>query len=218
LAIARCISSEASSAGLLANIAQERVQDMNLYTFILFAHVCGAIGIFFGLGAWVFGVGAIRQAQRVEQVRLLLNVINASGRLVVGGILVLGVAGFYMAATVWGIKASWIIVATISFLLLVPLSLLLIEPRLRALEKVAHAAHDGPLPEAMATHTRDPLFATGLGAYIACLFGIVFLMTNKPDTEVAVVAMVIAVAVGLVASLPLWWISARERAARQVIP
>lgn len=79
---------------------------MSLYSVALFIHVSGAAGIFGGMGTWLFGVAALRRAQQVEQVRLLNATIHAAGNLVVGSIVVLGVAGFYMAATVWGVGAT----------------------------------------------------------------------------------------------------------------
>lgn len=189
---------------------------MHLYTLALFAHVCGAIGVFAGLSAWGFGVAALRGAQQVAQVRLLARLIKAAGNLVVGSIVLLGVAGFYMAVTVWGERATWIIVATVSFVLLAPFGLLILDPRMRAIDRLAQEAQDGPLPEPLAVRTRAPLLATGVSVYIACLVGIIFLMTNKPVVEQSVLAMVIAVVVGALVSLPVWRTSRKERAKRPV--
>lgn len=188
---------------------------MNLYMIALFAHVVGAIGIFAGMGVWHFGIRALRQVERVEQVRLLTTLITASTRLVIGGILVLGVAGFYMAITVWGIQATWIIVATLAFLLLIPTSLLIIDPRVRAITTAARGLPDGSQPDELARRTRDPLLAAGLNVYIAILLGIVFIMTNKPATNVAILAAVVALALGLLVSLPLWGTRARRSPTRQ---
>jgi len=178
---------------------------MSLYMLALFVHVVGAVGIFAGMGAFVFGVAALRRAQRIEQVRLLATLITAASNLVVGSIVVLGIAGFYMAITVWGIQATWIVVATVSFLLLIPLGLLYIGPRVRDIAKEAANEADGPLPETLALRTRDPALAVGLAVYLSILLGIVFLMTNKPSLGVSIIVMVIAAAVGLAAGLPLWW-------------
>ncbi|HEY7974480.1 MAG TPA: hypothetical protein VID72_04005 [Ktedonobacterales bacterium] len=191
---------------------------MNLYMLALFAHVVGVIGIFAGLGVWIFGTWALRQAERVELVRLLTTPIAAASKLIVGGILVLGIAGFYMAITVWGGQATWIIVATIAFLLLIPVGLLIIDPRMRAITTAARDLPDGPLSDALAAHTHDPLLPTGLNLYIAMLLGIVFIMTNKPATNVAILAAVVAVAVGLLVSLPLWRPRARRYTARHTAP
>lgn len=188
---------------------------MNLYSLALFAHVCGVIGIFAGMGVWAFGVGALRHTQRVEQVRLLAKLITASSNLVVGSMLLLGVAGFYMAITVWGIQATWIIVATISFLLLAPIGLLVIEPRVRAIAREARDVPDGPLPQTLAVRTRDSLLGAGLSVYIAVLLGIVFLMIYKPPTDIALLTVAVAIALGALASIPLWRAPRSVRAARQ---
>lgn len=177
---------------------------MNLYSLALFVHICGAVAIFAGLGVWVFGVVALRRAQLVEQARLLAALIKTSGNLVVGGVVLIGVAGFYMAVTAWSAQATWIIVATISFALLAPGGLLVLDPRVRAIARFAQTAQDGPLPASLAARTRDPLLATGLSVYVSCLVGIIFLMTTKPAASEAILAMAIAVAVGAIVSLPAW--------------
>ena len=190
---------------------------MNLYTFALFLHVSGAVSLFAGLGAMLFGMVALRRAQHVEQVRTLATLIIGTGNLAAVGIVVLGIAGFYMAWAAWGIHATWIIVATISFVLLAPGALLVIDPRMRAIAKQARVIPDGPLPHALAARTHDPVLGAGLIVYVACLFGIVFLMTNKPALADSVVVMVIAVTTGMVASLPLWRAS-HTRKPRVILP
>jgi hypothetical protein len=178
---------------------------MTLYTLALFAHVVGAIGTFIGVSVWLFAAMALWRAQSVGQVRALSGLIQPSGVLAIVSILVLGVAGFYMAITVWGERATWIIVATISFLLLAPFGAFVIDPRLRALARAAAAAPDGPLPTAVAARTRDPLVGIGLYTYLGVLLGIVFLMTTKPVLVESIIAMVVATIVGLAAGLLVWW-------------
>lgn len=177
---------------------------MSAYTVALFIHVSGVIGIFAGLSVWLFGMGALRRSRRVEQVRILAALVTGAGNLAVGSIIILGIAGLYMALTVWGIGTPWILVATVAFVLLAPAGLLIIDPRVKAIAKQARNMQDGPLPEALAARTRDPLLGSGLNAYVACLFGIVFVMTNKPSVGESILAIVSAVAIGLLTSLPLW--------------
>src|SRR5262245_61677753 len=165
---------------------------MSIYTLMLFVHVLGAVGTFVGVGVWLFAALALRRAQQVGQVRALTSLIQPSGVLAIVSILLLGVAGFYMAITVWGERATWIIVATIGFLLLAPFGVFVIDPRLRAVAKTAVAAPDGPVPEALAVRAGDPLVGIGLSIYICVLLGIVFLMTTKPSTGASIIAMVVA--------------------------
>jgi Predicted integral membrane protein (DUF2269) len=189
---------------------------MNLYTVALFVHLVGAMAIFVGVGVWLFAALALRRAQHVAQVRILTGITVGSGNVAVGGVLLLAVAGFYMALSVWGWQTAWIDVATVGFALLAPLGLLIIDPRLRALAKAADAAPDGPMPPSLVAGTRDPLLSSGLSLYVAVLLGIVFLMTTKPAWVEALLAMVVAVALGLVSSLPFWLAprAARERKAQ----
>jgi hypothetical protein len=177
---------------------------MTLYTLALFTHIVGAIGTFIGVSVWLFAAMALRRARSVGQVRALSGLIQPSGALAIVSILLLGVAGFYMVITVWGERATWIIVATISFLLLAPFGAFVIDPRLRALARAAAAAPDGPLPTALAARTCDPLMGIGLYTYVGVLLGIVFLMTVKPMLVESIIAMVVATIVGLAAGLLSW--------------
>jgi hypothetical protein len=186
---------------------------MTLYSLALFIHVVGAIGAFTGVSVWLFAATALRRAQSVGQVRALASLIQPSGVLAVISILLLGVAGFYMAITVWGERATWIIVATIGFLLLAPFGTFVIDPRLRALGKAVASEIDGPLPPSLAACARDPLVGVELCVYLGTLLGIVFLMTTKPPLADAIVVIVVATALGLVTGLLLWWATgARSRA------
>ena len=178
---------------------------MTLYTLALFTHVLGAIGTFIGVSVWLFAAMALWRAQSVGQVRALSGLIQPSGVLAIVSILLLGVAGFYMAITVWGERATWILVATISFLLLAPFGAFVIDPRLRALARAAAAATDGPLPTVVAARTRDPLVGVGLYTYVGVLLGIVFLMTVKPVLVESIIAMVVATIAGLAGGLLVWW-------------
>jgi Predicted integral membrane protein (DUF2269) len=188
---------------------------MSIYTLMLFVHVVGAIGTFIGVGVWLFAALALRQAQQVGQVRALTSLIQPSGVLAIVSILLLGTAGFYMAITVWGEHATWIIVATISFVLLAPFGVFVIDPRLRSVAKAAAAVTDGPLPASLAERTRDPLTGIGLSAYIGVLLGIVFLMTTKPSTGDSIIAMVVATVLGLIAGA-LLLLGARTRSREDV--
>jgi hypothetical protein len=181
---------------------------MSVYTLALFVHIVGAIGVFMGVSVWMFAALALRRARTVEQVRALTSLIQPSGVLAIVSILLLGVAGFYMAITVWGERATWIIVATVSFLLLAPFGAFVIDPRLRSLGKMAAAVPDGPLPASLAARAQDPLVGLGLSVYILVLLGIVYLMTNKPPLVDSIIAMAVATALGLAAGLVLWWASA----------
>jgi hypothetical protein len=183
---------------------------MSIYTIALFVHIVGAIGAFIGVGIWLFAALALRRAQSVGQVRALTSLIRPSGVLAIVSILLLGVAGLYMAVTAWGEQATWIMVATVGFLLLAPFGAFVIDPRLRALAAAAAAVPDGPLPASLAARANNPLVGIGLSVYIAVLLGIVFVMTNKPPLVDSIIALASATALGLASGPLLWW-AARAR-------
>src|SRR5438876_6370794 len=165
---------------------------MNIYNIVLFLHVSGAIGYFVGIGNWLFGFSTIRRAQRVEQVRALANLVGLSGPLLGISVLLILATGLYMALTAWGLQTGWIAVALISLILMAPLGTALIEPRRRAIDRLAREAPDGPLPESLERRIHDPVLLTALQTVAAWLLGIVFLMTTKPALMGALIVIAMA--------------------------
>ena len=171
---------------------------MTIYTIVLFFHVSGAIGYFVGMGTWLFGLAAMRRAQRVEQVRSLVQLVGLSGPLFGLSVLLLLAAGLYMALTAWGLLTSWIMVGLISLVLLAPLGTAFLEPRRRVIDRLAQKAPDGPLPEELERCIHDPILLTVPQTLTALLLGVVFLMTTKPSLVGSIIVMAVALVLGLV--------------------
>jgi len=174
---------------------------MDIYNIVLFLHISGAIGYFVGIGTWLFGFTALRRAQRVEQVRALTNLTGRLGPLFVISVLLILASGLYMAITAWGLRTSWIAVGLISLILIAPLGLVLIEPRRRAIARLAQEAPDGPLPQALQQRIHDPILGTALQTVAVLLLGIVFLMTTKPALIFSLIVMAVALVLGLASGL-----------------
>jgi ABC-type spermidine/putrescine transport system permease subunit II len=174
---------------------------MSIYTIVLFLHVSGAIGYFIGIGIWLFGLATLRRAQRVEQVRSIANLVGLTGPLFAVSVLLILVTGLYRAFTAWGLQTGWIDVALISLILMAPLGTALVEPRRRAIDRMAREAPDGPLPESLEQRTHDPLLGTTLQTLATLLLGIVFLMTTKPSLPVSLIVIAVALALGLASGL-----------------
>ncbi len=186
---------------------------MNLYSVVLFLHVCGAIGIFIGVGLQLFSLMALRRARRVEQVQAIIWLITLSDRVSTGSAVLTIAAGLYMALTVWGLQTGWIAVTLASLaVLLGPLLAGIIEPRMRVIVAMSQAAADGPLPATLRAHIYDPVLGTALQTVTAVILGIVFLMTNKPSFGAAILVMGIFLMLGLASSLPLWHAARTKRA------
>ncbi len=178
---------------------------MNPYTLALFFHVAGDIGIFIGLGVQLLCLLPLRQAQRIEQVRLLAGLIRTAEIISTTGALLTIATGLYMALTAWRLQLGWIAVALGSLVVLIlPLIVGVIEPRTKAIIKLAGEAEAGPIPAALGNHIHDPILATGLQTAAAIVLGIVFLMTTKPALAGSIITMAAALVLGLASGLPLW--------------
>jgi hypothetical protein len=178
---------------------------MNPYSIALFLHVVGDIGIFIGMGVQLLSLAVLRRSESVEQVRAIAWLITLTNPIGLISALVTIAAGLYMALTVWGLQIGWIAVALGSIIVLLPpLIGGIIEPRMKAIVKLATEAPDGPLPESLKSRIDDPVLGTALQTGAAVVFGIVFLMTTKPSLAGSIATMTIALVLGLVSGLPLW--------------
>src|SRR5947207_10343983 len=131
---------------------------MSIYSIILFVHVIGAIGYFLGIGTQLFVLVGLRRAQRVEQVRALIQLNDLSGPVSGISVLLLLAAGLYLAITAWSLLTSWILVALISLILMVPTTAALIAPRRRALiDQLAREAPEGAISLALTQRIHDPV-------------------------------------------------------------
>jgi uncharacterized membrane protein len=186
---------------------------MSTYTLVLFFHIIGAIGYFLSIGIWLLILVGLRQAQRVDQVRVLIHLNNLSAPFGAGSAVMLLITGLYLALTAWSLLTGWILVALISLLLIVPTTAVLVAPRRNALVKqLAREASEGALSEALKQRTHDPVLLTLVQTVAALLLGIVFLMTTKPDLAGSLIVMAIALLLGLLASL---LVSRKQRARQQ---
>lgn len=174
---------------------------MTGYTIALFFHVSAAIGYFIAIGAWLLSLAMLRKVQRVEQVRILTQLTGRLGPLFGISALLLLATGLYMAITAWGLLTGWIMVALVSMILIAPLGTAFIEPRRRAIERLAREAPDGMLPESLEQHTHDPVLLTALQTVTILLLGIVFLMTNKPSLVVSLIVIAVALVLGLISGV-----------------
>lgn len=175
--------------------------EMSLYTVALFVHVSGAIGTFISLSIWLFGLAALRRARLVEQARALAWLIIIASPLMVLSVLLLGLAGFEMALSTWGLSTPWIAVSLVSVVLIGPIGAFVLDPRMRTILALMRETPDGPLADAHILRTHDPVLVRAASTLATMLLGIVFLMTTKPQLFTSILVMGIAVFVGLIVSL-----------------
>jgi len=68
----------------------------------------------------------------------------------------------------------------------------------------ALTATRGPLRRDLVRRTRDPVLVTSVSTRVSIGLGIPYLMTNKPEASKALLAMVMAVVLGVLAGVPAW--------------
>ena len=174
---------------------------MSIYTIVLFVHIIGAIGYFLSIGSWLFILVGLRRAQRVEDVRVLMHMHDLSGTLGDGSGLVLLIAGLYLTLSAWSLLTSWILVALISLILILPTNAALIGPRRRALVKqLEGSASEGKISLALWQRIHNPVLWATSQTTVVLLLGIVFLMTTKPNLGGSLIVMAVALALGLLSS------------------
>jgi hypothetical protein len=176
---------------------------MNLYTLALFVHLVGVIVGIAGVCGWLFALIGVRVACTVDQVRALLALYARAGNAALGGVVLIVVGGLYMALSTSLWQSAWLIVATVSFVLALSVGGAVLTNHLAPLIKATGEAPEGPLPASVVERIQDPVMRIELQTYIAVLLGIVFLMTTKPALNWAIVAIVVAAALGVLSGLPL---------------
>lgn len=188
---------------------------MTPYNIALFLHVAGALGI--GAGAYMalFGLWSLRRAQRVEQARSTLGMINLSSPILGTSMLVNILAGLYMTATSRLWLASWIIMTIITLVLYI-IAGAVMGTRRAAIAKLVKDMPDGPLPHDVAMRIHDPVMGTATYMMMGLLAGIIFLMTVKPLLNIAIIAVAVAAILAALASLPLWRSETVEESAREL--
>jgi hypothetical protein len=175
------------------------MNDFPTYQTALFLHILGALGFFIAIAILYIAVLGVRRAQTVQQIKLWTGAVAPVIRLVfpISGLVIL-VAGIYMVVAVWGERAPWAGVALIAFLLLMIASALLQGRRITMLgRQVADQPDNAPVNGALWTQAHDPVTWVGVNTAAAFATGIVYLMTLKPDALGSVIALLIALVVGL---------------------
>lgn len=174
---------------------------MNGYAIALVIHIVGALGFFMALGLEWSSLYQARQARTGEQLRAWLTVARGSYRVGMPAMIVLVGSGIYLMRTGWG-HAAWLVVSFSALLLIIVLVLLLIRPRLTAID-CALTAEAGTLSPSTVRLIQHPRLWITLQIRFALALGIVFLMTVKPDLNGALFTLGAAAVLGLVAALPL---------------
>ncbi|MBI1878940.1 MAG: hypothetical protein HYR94_12105 [Chloroflexi bacterium] len=175
---------------------------MTFYSFALFLHIVGALGLFIALGLEWTSLWYLRRATTAEQVNQWLLVFALLRRIYPISWAAILLPGFYMTATVWG-RAAWIGIAFAAIFLLPILGAVISGRRMAAIGP-AVATERGSVSPGLRQRLRDPLLWASIQTRVAIALGIVFLMTVKPGLGGALLTIGLAVVLGFASALPAW--------------
>jgi hypothetical protein len=173
---------------------------MNTYSIALFLHITGALGFFIVLGLEWIGLAQIRSARLPEEARAILETVKRADRLGAASMLTALVTGFYMMLTVWG-AAPWLLVMLGSLVLEIALFVAIAVPRMKALEQ-ALSTEKGTISQSFYNLANHPLLWISVRTRVAIVLGFIFLKIVKPDLGWSLLAISIAISLGLASSLP----------------
>src|SRR5512146_2372738 len=97
---------------------------MNVYSFVLFFHITGALGIFAALGLEWTGLRQLRSSTVPEQAWAWMGIFKNTRKIGFVSMLATVLTGVYMMLKAWG-GAPWIIVTIGALVLMIVLSLAL---------------------------------------------------------------------------------------------
>jgi hypothetical protein len=181
-------------------LSADKETTMSTYAIALFVHIVGALGFSVALGLEWVGLRQLRRAASAEAVRTWMGIFQYALR--VGFVSMLGtvITGVYMMATVWR-GVPWLGVTVASLILVIALSAALTRPRMKAIGQ-ALATGYGPMSPTFQRRADHPLLWVSIQARAAITLGIILLKIAKPDLGGSLLAMAVAIVLGIASALP----------------
>lgn len=174
---------------------------MSVYSIVVFLHIVGAVGLFIAIGLEWVGLLRLRQAATVEAAREWIAVSGRLGPVFGVSTVLILLAGLYLVITNWGWGIGWVEVALLGTIVFAVLGSAFNGPRGARLDR-ALSGQRGPISPDLRRQLNDPVLWTSVTTMATGAIGIVFLMATKPGFPGSIVTMIVAIAIGGVASLP----------------
>ena len=185
-----------------------------LYTIALFIHIVGVLGLFTCIALELASLFGLRRAQLLEEVQAWTSLHQViAWAFPLAALLTLG-AGLFLALDAWGWKVPWIDVAFFAFIAMGLLGRLNTS-RHQQLDRAMGGVLSGSVPTELLPQLHDPVLWTSNLLLTTIGLGVVFLMTVKPDLLGSLIALAVAILVGLFASAVLRGVRQTGRHVRQ---
>ena len=165
-----------------------------LYSISLFLHISGALGLFTGIGIELAALAGLRRATTSTQVREWTTLLGTLRRIVAPSMVLLLATGIHLAIARRAHEA-WLVAGLLGVVAMAGIGRGLIRGRVRAIAQAMTTA-DSSLSPALRDRIHDPVLHVAAWLRVAFGVGIVFDMTVKPDTPLAVAALAVTLAIG----------------------
>lgn len=174
---------------------------MDAYTIVLFVHIVGVLGLFVALGLEWTGLRQIRSAIVPEQVRAWMGILKSTRGFGFASMGTTVITGIYMMLTDTGL-VPWLYVSVGALILVILLSVVVTSPRMVAIGRNL-AIEKGTLSKTFHILTNQPLLWISIQTRVALTLGIVFLKITKPALVGSLLAIGVAIVLGLGSAFPM---------------
>ena len=176
---------------------------MSVVSVVLFLHLAGAMALFIAYGIEWTASALFRNAASAEQLRAWLRVFKVSPPLAGAGLGVLLLSGGYLASLTGAMKQGWIPATLIGIFLALALGFALILPRMKRIRAALPAGNE-PFSSTLRAAITDPLLLTAIRTRFMLATGIVYVMAAKPSFEASLLALAVAIVLGVLFSIAIW--------------
>jgi hypothetical protein len=174
---------------------------MTLYSLILFLHVAAALGLFASLSFELLSLSHLRRASEQSEVRRWIDPVPRLPLVATASILVVFFSGIFLTVRMSAFDTAWPKVTIGALLLITPLGAVT-GKRMRVIRR--NSVEASTMKPELLRRVQDPFLKISLGIRIAVFFGIVLLMTAKPELWPSIGIVVCSVVLGLLLSLLTW--------------
>jgi hypothetical protein len=176
---------------------------MSVVNVVLFLHLAGAMALFIGYGIEWTASALFRNAASVEQLRAWLRVFKVSPPLAGAGLGVILLSGGYLASLSGAMKQGWIPAALVGIFVALALGFALILPRMKRIRTALPAGNE-PFSSTLRSAITNPILLTAIRTRFMLATGIVYVMAAKPSFATSLVALAVAIVLGVLFSLAIW--------------
>jgi len=176
---------------------------VTVFSVVLFLHLLGAVSLFIAYGIEWTASSLFRNASSPEQVRSWLRLFKVSPPLSGVGLGVVLLSGGYLASLSGVMKQGWIPVTLIAIFLALVLGFAMILPRMKRIRAALPSGND-PVSAQLRQRLSDPVLLTAIRVRVMVVTGIVYLMAAKISLVPSLVALIIAIVLGVIFAIPTW--------------